>query len=51
MIGMYSLALKIHLDDMVIARTIALMMSAILATGLPAAMYSPLPFLQIALVT
>src|SRR5215475_3535719 len=48
MIGMYSLAPKIHLDGMVIARTMVLMMSVILATGLPAAMYSPLPFLQIA---
>lgn len=45
MVGIYSLGLKIHLDGMVVACTLVLMMSAILATGLPAAVYSSSPSL------
>lgn len=45
MVGMYSLALKVHLDGLVIACTAALMMSASLATGLPAAVYFSSPSL------
>jgi predicted permease len=43
MIGSYAFGLKLHLDPTVLASTIALMFLAILATGLPAALYASSP--------
>lgn len=43
MVGVYSFALKIHLDGLVIGCTLALVLVAVLATGLPAALYASSP--------
>jgi putative ABC transport system permease protein len=46
MIGTYSIGLKLHLGLTVVAATAALMLIAILATGLPAALYASKPNLS-----
>jgi predicted permease len=45
-VGSYSIALKLHLGFTVIAATVALTVIAILATGLPAALYASSPNLS-----
>ena len=43
MLGSYPLGVKLHLDTTVVASTIGLMVIAILATGLPSALYASSP--------
>ena len=43
MLGSYPFGLKLHLDTTVVASTIGLMVIAILATGLPSALYASSP--------
>lgn len=45
-VGVYSFALKIHLDALVVACTLGLMLVAMLAAGLPAALYASSPNLS-----
>jgi predicted permease len=46
MLGSYAFGLKVHLDATVVASTVALMFIAIVATGLPAALYASSPALS-----
>jgi len=45
-VGVYSFALKIHFDGLVVVCTLGLMLVAMLATGLPAALYASSPNLS-----